>query len=214
MIFSIQAYKRLLTRSRAESVKSSESISQAIFSRCGSRSRICHLSSLVVNLWPHSRLRRQESTRVQPTCSSAKIVNFWIYHRPASSCLACPMRPFTRSRSITMCLRSFRSSSKTLSLTQFSPTKPVALSPTTFLRPLNIQSLNRDKRASSRMEPEVPDAVGHGRAPTTLEPMAMRAMTSKEGAPLGITPRMKMEAMIRTILTTMVEEAKMRLRKT
>ena len=58
------------------------------------------------------------------------------------------------------------------------------------------------------------DAGGHARAQTTLEPMAMTAMTSKEAVPLEIIPRMRMEAMKRTMLTTMVEEAKMRSRKT
>lgn len=58
------------------------------------------------------------------------------------------------------------------------------------------------------------DAVGHARAQTTLEPMAMTAMTSKEEEPLGIIPRMRMEATKRTMLNTMVEEAKMRSKKT
>jgi hypothetical protein len=64
------------------------------------------------------------------------------------------------------------------------------------------------------MELEVSDAGAHAKAQTTLGPMAMTAMTSKEVGPLGIIPRMRMEATKRTMLNTMVEEAKMRLRKT
>ena len=64
------------------------------------------------------------------------------------------------------------------------------------------------------MELVVSDAGGHARAQTTLEPMGMTAMTSKEEGPLEIIPRMRMEAMKRMMLSTMVEEAKMRSRKT
>jgi hypothetical protein len=79
---------------------------------------------------------------------------------------------------------------------------------------LNIPFLNQGKKVYNRMEPVVSDAGGHARAQTTLELMAMTAMTSKEEGPLGIIPRMRMEAMKRTMVTTMVEEAKMRSRKT
>jgi hypothetical protein len=64
------------------------------------------------------------------------------------------------------------------------------------------------------MELVASDAGGHARAQTTLEPMEMTAMTSKEEGPPEIIPRMRMEVMKRTMLTTMVEGVKMRSRKT
>ena len=189
-----QVSQSKLIRFPAESDRSLESTIQAISSHSGSRSRICHLCSLADSLWLPSKLRRLESTRLQPTCCSARIESLWTSLPLAYRWWVSLMSPFTRGKSTTMSSPWCPNSSLMEYHQRNSRTSKADSSPITSLR-LSITKSRHPKTLTTMPKEEEP-LVGSvipkwlEREEETMTTAPMTTMMLREGTQWGTIPRM------------------------